>query len=741
MRTPENRPLSRTRDQSDKSPFGVIASLRIAGLLALFPIVFFGLGPLFLLVVIPGFFRNLDGGFDPTFLYFFWGFGLVSGLTLGTFTFFALMRSEKAASETTTAQTEAGVARADSVSAALRPPSAAEDVELERSPRHVPLGLRIHLLFGGRVTQILWAVFGGSLVFFSGFTVNSDPFSSVLFAASSETTEGVVLADWRTNMSMNNRAVRGFLYAFNDETGKRRQATAYTGKGFWRPGNSVAVKYLPWWPEISKIQGARRKPCPALVGMIIALFPLAIFGALFSKLRHGLKTQRLLAKGCVGMGKLERRDENRRVFTFAAQDGETYEARSSGWDEEEAASGSRQRILYAVHNPGDNCLFPNTCSTDLHGRLVGTGIIRAFVLLLLPGAIFLALGFYLTHRAPPQTRYAPLDVRFVLDASDACAVFSADGNTLITVSSGKVGSGMLAEAKRWDVETGALESTTPGAWGEQDLNEFVPPLISPTGGTYASLYADGTARLWDTETGVSRSPELGHATQIWSRAFSADGKLFATGSGEFSEPQEPSDIKIWDVASGEKRLTLQTEHFEKHAVCALAFSPDGKQMASCSGLAGQNYEDQRIILWNLETGEERLLATESVCYVSLAFSPDGRTLVGGPVLGSGIGVWDVEKGGKHVNLGGGLSNSFVIALSFSPDARILAGGARAIRMADVPPEYVYGDEMRLWNFASKQLVTDWATEDPVNSVAISPDGRLLAVGVSNGKVKLLAYAS
>ncbi len=74
----------------------------------------------------------------------------------------------------------------------------------------------------------------------------------------------------------------------------------------------------------------------------------------------------------------------------------------------------------------------------------------------------------------------------------------------------------------------------------------------------------------------------GHRGTVHCLAFSADGKLPATGSGD-------ETVKLWDVATGPERATRR-EH--RSAVAALAFAPDGRTLAS-GGM------DDALRLWDL----------------------------------------------------------------------------------------------------------------------------------------------
>jgi WD40 repeat protein len=263
--------------------------------------------------------------------------------------------------------------------------------------------------------------------------------------------------------------------------------------------------------------------------------------------------------------------------------------------------------------------------------------------------------------------------------SGACVILSSDGSTLaVGAANGKI---LLL-----DVKTGKLRYKLEAA-------ETVYYLaFTMDGTTLASYRGGGAVQLWDTHTG-KLSGTLDTSTQGGaSLTFSPDGKQLVVGTY--------AGIQVWDVMA--KKLTHQfpSSTWWSHS---FAISPDGKTLASGG---------RCVRLWDLRSGKELLPFDEPSCPGEcLTFSPDGKHLAAGNVDPYSIRIWNVASGKqKHAIQ----KHTWTVHdLQFTPDGRklISASAEKSIRWWDVET----GREVRCLE-----------ANDQVTSIALSPDGTLLA---------------
>lgn len=160
--------------------------------------------------------------------------------------------------------------------------------------------------------------------------------------------------------------------------------------------------------------------------------------------------------------------------------------------------------------------------------------------------------------------------------------------------------------------------------------------ISPDGHLVAVQH-DRDINIWDVQTG-RLATTLKHEHKPFSFTFSPDGQTIATGTAN------DNMVRVFDTGEGKLKHELkahtQGKIFLTTAVYALAFSPNGKFLASGG-------HDGQVIVWDLAHGkpvwQTQIAGPPIVC--SLSFSADSSLLAGGFENANakrGLRVWNVS---------------------------------------------------------------------------------------------------
>jgi len=184
------------------------------------------------------------------------------------------------------------------------------------------------------------------------------------------------------------------------------------------------------------------------------------------------------------------------------------------------------------------------------------------------------------------------------------------------------------------------------------------------------------------------------------------------------------DGSKWVAGDAEGRLILSTTKtvrkpfHQKGEITSLAFSPDGKWVAS-----GSLDPSFPLGLMDVTTGGVIKTKTRFEPVTALTFSPDGKTLAVGMTRG-GIVLWSFTTSSAPEPVAGSLAGHAVTSAAFSPDGELLAYGTQDGKVV-------------ILNRSSGETTAEYKGSSTVNALAFSPDGTLLALGQENGKVQLI----
>ncbi len=283
-----------------------------------------------------------------------------------------------------------------------------------------------------------------------------------------------------------------------------------------------------------------------------------------------------------------------------------------------------------------------------------------------------------------------------------CVAFSPNGKLI--ASGGDKMQGNDYAIHVWESVSGVLLQTL---YGHSHIVHGVA--FSPDGTCIVSGSIDGTVRLWDTQTGQEIRCMAEHLDDVRSVAFSPDGNRIA---GACYSILRDEAVRVWDSRTGQALLCIKDS--SPSIISCVAFSPDGRH------IIGGDEINKTIRVWDSSSGEHLRCMHGHIDHVnSVAYSPDGKSIVSGSgdrgIGDNTVRIWDSESEEQLRSIKG--HTGFVSSVSFSSDGYRIASGGR------------HDNTIRIWDgYTGVELQclsghTDWVTE-----VAFSPDAKLIASG-------------
>ena len=319
------------------------------------------------------------------------------------------------------------------------------------------------------------------------------------------------------------------------------------------------------------------------------------------------------------------------------------------------------------------------------------------------------------------------------------AVFSADGNTVISGSS----HGRLAA---WDVASGTLIRD----YNSADV-EILEIILVPDSNQFITIDSNRLLQRWDLDNPDPLEVAFPDQSQIRALDFSADGSLTVLGNGG-------GFATVIDTTTGEVLRSFQTND---GTILSVAVSPAGT-FAAAGGT------DNVVTIFNYETGQVLHQITEHTGLVfDVEFTPDGNQVISSATDGQVL-VWNTASGerysvisdsrdaifdsavtsdGLHV-LSVGQDEDLIIERLRPVHPRVLSGHRNAVFSVDVS-----ADETRAVTASTDGTLVIWALDvseridmfpldvSTSRGIYYMPDGERLLVNINDSAIVMWDWQS
>src|SRR5262249_538352 len=268
--------------------------------------------------------------------------------------------------------------------------------------------------------------------------------------------------------------------------------------------------------------------------------------------------------------------------------------------------------------------------------------------------------------------------------------------------------------------------------------------------------AFGEITLWETSSWKLVRRLRGSSAPVRALAFSPDSRLVAGGSGLIDgergvsvEEESKFEVFLWDVATGELKQKFPGY---TSSITSLAFSPDSDLLASAG-------HDRTLKIWDCRTFGLRKMASDQMLSVTemqtiadatnakpgknamlpvswlnaISFSRDGKYVIGGSA-DSIIRIYE-SASAKIVGVlkpqGWPFSSPYMT--SYDPMGQTIPGLSEIDRSSPNSPRISGGRRIPFYMMRGR-----WPFHaGSLNSLALAPDGKTVAIGNADGKIRLI----
>ena len=238
--------------------------------------------------------------------------------------------------------------------------------------------------------------------------------------------------------------------------------------------------------------------------------------------------------------------------------------------------------------------------------------------------------------------------------------------------------------------------------------------FSSDGRLIAAAGDDGFVWVWNADDGSLVTRLAGHTMSPRAVDFSPDGKYLASASSD-------DTVRLWLTTDWSLAATLVNDPYGK-GINTIHFSPDGALLAA-------GMQDGTLRFWAMDTFTTvKVLQAADYGLWSLDYSPDGRYVAALNLSSWNTSLWRVEDGARLFTVNG-------FEPSFFPDSSFFMSFTVAFAAGQEIDQLVFwktadGVSIPAANLFDQPTIIGW------KSIAFSPDGKYLALGMNHGRVIL-----